>query len=678
MSHIRALALFLLLAAAAVPARAVTSSWVPLGPFGGSVDTLAVAPSAAGTLYATLGPQGAFRSTDGGVSWTPIHAGTAAGKVAVDPTRPDTIYLATIPGGLQKSVDGGGHWTTLTPPVEQVTAVAVDPVRASRVYIGTSGQRVWRSNDGGVSWQPGSVPGPNFDYIDELALSRTGGILYARSAYGTDLAKSTDAGRTWKLLDTGVSFASLTALAVAPTDPKTLYVSFDTFPRPVVSHSRDGGASWEEVATPPMSTADDEVQSLTVSPLSPGRVWAGTLTSGLFLSVDGGAHWAAVGLPPQERSVPAIAVAPSSPGILYAGVTAQGLDLGGVFASADGGASWLRRNQGLAGLSTLTVAVPPGSTDVIYAGLAGPGLLRSANAGRRWARVVLPGPPPPPYGTFLVDFEIAPSAVSTFYALATSPLWRSTDAGASWITAYAEPDGPRLNFLRVDPTDPLRLWGSPSFSEDNSGVPLLRSTDGGDTWATVPTPGLGCRVADLQIAPSTPATLYVAGVFSDFPGTCKISRPYVMRSTDGGATWAEADGGLSAHSVTALAVDPRDSRLLYVGTRGDYLIAGRGVWKSADGGASWVQAGDALKGLDISAVITSPLPGVVWAASPSVAWEAGPGRVFRSTDGGASWSDLTGGLQAALINQLLSDPADPSRIYAATSGGVWVLEDVAP
>jgi photosystem II stability/assembly factor-like uncharacterized protein len=660
----------LILAAAAVPARAAAPAWTPLGPFGGSVQTLAVAPSDARTVYAALGVQGAFRSADGGVSWTPIHAGTAASNVAVDPTRPGTIYLATIPGGLQKSVDGGGHWTALTPPFQNVMAIAVDPVRSSRIYIGTYAQGIWRSTDGGASWRPASVqiPGASFTSVEEFAPARTGGIVYART--DTRLFKSLDAGLTWKPAGVALGFDILPAIAVAPTDPKTVYVSFDTGLRTGVSRTQDGGVSWQEVAAPPLSTSTDGVLSLAVSPLSPTRVWAGTLASGLFLSVDGGAHWAAAGLPAQERSVLAVAVAPSSPGTLYAGMTAQGTDLGGVFASADGGASWLRRNQGLAGLSTLTVAVPPGSPDVIYAGLAGPGLLRSGNSGKRWTRVVLPDPPPPEVGTFLVDFEIAPSSISTFYALAGSWLWRSTDAGASWIEAHADPDGPYLRFLRVDPADTLRLWGSPAFSFDYGSIPLLRSTDGGDTWATVPTPDLGCHVADLQFAPSTPSTLYLAGAKSGLSYSCKISQAYVLRSTDGGATWTEADAGIPAHSVTALAVDPRDSRLLYAATGGDYQVSGRGVWKSADGGASWTRAGDALKGLDITAITTSPLPGVVWAA--------GFGTVFRSADSGATWSDVTGGLQAATIDRLLIDPADPRRIYAATSGGIWVLEDEVP
>jgi photosystem II stability/assembly factor-like uncharacterized protein len=145
----------------------------------------------------------------------------------------------------------------------------------------------------------------------------------------------------------------------------------------------------------------------------------------------------------------------------------------------------------------------------------------------------------------------------------------------------------------------------------------------------------------------------------------------LFRSTDHGATWTEADLGLAAPSVTALAVDPLNPRLVYAGTGGEYVLDnGDGVWKSADGGASWARAGDALKGRTITALATSPVVGVVWAASH--------GAVFRSADGGATWSDRTDGLQSAMVYKLLIDPTEPQRIYAATSGGLWVLTDDAP
>src|ERR1700710_2067352 len=125
-------AVFLLAALlAAVPASAQTPTWKPLGPFGGSVPTLTVDPTAAGGLYATLGPQGVFRSRDGGGSWAPIHGGETRGNVAVDPSRPATLYLAE--NGVQKSTDGGDHWSDLGLRAD-VLAIAVDPARPSRLY----------------------------------------------------------------------------------------------------------------------------------------------------------------------------------------------------------------------------------------------------------------------------------------------------------------------------------------------------------------------------------------------------------------------------------------------------------------------------------------------------------------------------------------------------------------
>jgi photosystem II stability/assembly factor-like uncharacterized protein len=180
---------------------------------------------------------------------------------------------------------------------------------------------------------------------------------------------------------------------------------------------------------------------------------------------------------------------------------------------------------------------------------------------------------------------------------------------------------------------------------------------------------LWCQIFDLQIAPSSPSTLYVAGAKLDSVTGCKFTTAALFRSTDDGATWTEADAGLVARSVTTLAVDPLDPRLLYAGTGGSFIYPGNGVWKSTDGGASWAMAGDELQGRTITAVAVSPL---------SVVWAATDGSVFRGAGGGAAWSDRTDGLQAVTIHELLIDPADPRRVYAATSGGVWVLEDDEP
>ena len=115
-----------------------------------------------------------------------------------------------------------------------------------------------------------------------------------------------------------------------------------------------------------------------------------------------------------------------------------------------------------------------------------------------------------------------------------------------------------------------------------------------------------------------PSTLY-AGTFTDG----------VFKSTDGGATWALANAGLTTPRVSAVAIDPSTPSTLYVASSD-----GGGVSKSTDAGATWSFADRGLPTSDVSALVIDPsVPGTLYAAS----YEGG---VFKSTDAGATWDSL--------------------------------------
>jgi photosystem II stability/assembly factor-like uncharacterized protein len=148
----------------------------------------------------------------------------------------------------------------------------------------------------------------------------------------------------------------------------------------------------------------------------------------------------------------------------------------------------------------------------------------------------------------------------------------------------------------------------------------------------------------------------------------------VFKSRDGGETWSPSGAGLPkipGNNVFCLAIDPRRPAILYAGT------LNFGIYKSTDGGASWSpsQRGLSANLLGVHALAIDPgAPGTVFAGT-------GVG-VFKTTDGGANWKPRNGGLpDAPLISDLAIDPQRPAVVYAAVvtsglyksanGGGTW-------
>jgi photosystem II stability/assembly factor-like uncharacterized protein len=649
-----AAALVLLLA---VP-LAATPRWTPLGPFGGAALALTVDPTNARVVYATTGLSGAFKSIDGGASWTPLQVDDTSANVAVDPVHPGTIYVAQSSGPVLKSTDGGAHWTVAARnaanAVFSASKIAVDPARPSRLYAAVFGG-VRSSLDGGATWRPTSrLPTPGVFSVTALAVapSPAGTVFAGTPVYG--LFKSEDGASSWKPVRDGLPSGSVEALAISPSDPRTVYVSIGSR----LFRSADGGASWQEVAKPAEARL---ISSLAVSPGLPDTVWAVDGLNGLaFRSTDGGAHWTQIG-PPGPWALN-VTVAPTSPSTVYLGTRPHGLDEGGVFASADGGTTWERRNRGLAALQVRTFAVDPANPDVLWAGVPDQGLFRSGDGGGSWERRSPEAPTPDGFPTRTVAVD--PSAPSTVYFLAPPWLWRTSDGGSSW-TQLRGPGSPppSVEILWVDPADPSKLWGAEGTALGAAGGTLLQSPDRGATWVRLSTPSPGCQIFDLAFAPSSPSTIYLAATKPGQLG-CSTPKAALFRSTDGGASWTQPNLRLNLPLAHRIAVDPVDLRLVYLATDS-------GVWKSADGGKTWARAGAKLARRTITAVAASPLARVVWASVE-------PGQIFRSRNGGATWQDWTDSLQTYGINGLTIDPAAPHRVYAFTGSGVWVIEDDAP
>ena len=168
------------------------------------------------------------------------------------------------------------------------------------------------------------------------------------------------------------------------------------------------------------------------------------------------------------------------------------------------------------------------------------------------------------------------------------------------------------------------------------------------------------RIADIVILPEDPATWYVA-----------VGSGGVWKTVNSGTTWTPLFDEQTSYSIGSLAVDPSNANTVWVGTGenhgGRHVGFGDGLYVSHDGGGSWEKRG--LEASEhISKIIVHPEdPNTLWVASQGPLWSSGGERgLFKTTDGGETWRNVLSAGEWAGVTDLLIDPRDPNRLYAAT------------
>jgi photosystem II stability/assembly factor-like uncharacterized protein len=411
--------------------------------------------------------------------------------------------------------------------------------------------------------------------------------------------------------------------------------------------ARSGGAKWGPSHGPEGGPA----LALAVAPSAPETVYVGTRGGGVFRSMNGGRSWTSAGLalqfPLTLRGVGSLAVDPRSPNTVYAGVNSR-WDGGmtyyrKVWKTTNGGRTW--RALGLKGDP---VAISPTGPPTVYASAGGVGgksrLFRSTDDGRSWqpADRGLPS-------TYLWALAFDPTAPTTVYAaMGRRGVFASGDSGASWRPVSISPAYREVTAIAVDPQHPRTVYAG-----TDAGV--IKSLDGGRSWRMVNAAmgghGVGRehrykQVSALVVDPRDSRTVYAttrcAGVF---------------KTTDGGRRWSPANAGLQPQCPWAysLALDPRAPQTLYAAD------PDRGVFKSLDGGAQWHVANAGLLSLwyTISSVAVDPQrPRTVYASTGALG-------LFKSSDGGAHWRSLVSGLDH--VDGVALDPSNPMNVLAAGS-----------
>jgi photosystem II stability/assembly factor-like uncharacterized protein len=636
---------------AAAPARA--ARWSPVGPDGGTVSVLAVAPSALRTVYAATQKGLVFRSTDAGASWSLAGPGLPSGFVSsllVDRRDASTLYagLNGLYGkGVFRSVDGGATWSSLKLPFN-VWSLAQDP-RDPEVLLAGTGIGLFRSADGGASWSPIELGSGQWDVLVVIFDPVIPGKAWAGQAVN-GIFVSVDSGVSWTPRSELPGGASPISLAVDPSSGALLAgTSLASRGRPLF-RSTDDGATW--AAT---SVRETTVFDIAASSGPTPTLYAATETA-VFRSADGGVTWTSSGR--LGRGPTCLAVPPPPASFVYAGTYASG-----VFKSTDRGTSWRHASRGLNGAEIDAFAIAPSNPSVLYARVRDWDVFRSTDGGRTW-RAAGRG-----IGLSLIlpILRVHPRDPRIAYLAADhGEIWKTTNGGTSWQSlSEGEEMGCMLTAdFQIDPVDPDNLFvsglnESTCVNNHEEGCLAFRSTDAGESWT--------CSLEDgghtLAIDPKRPASLF-AGNFQQ-----------ILRSTDAGKTWNDLAAAFlqeSGRLLSTLFAAPRSPETVYAATTS-------GIFQSIDGGTNWQPRNSGLPAQpNIYELAGSPSTArVLYAAIQQYQPATGKysGSLYRTTDGSSSWRQVAqGGLPRSLLVQMEVHPSRPDVLLVAPErGGLYRL-----
>src|SRR5215813_3893612 len=567
------------------------------------------------------------------------------------PGQPYIYYAGSASGGVFKTVDGGIHWDPVfdAQPVSSIGSLAIAASDPNTVWAGTGeawirshisvGQGIYKSTDAGKTWKLMGlektgrighvvIDPKNPDIVMACAVGHAYGPQQERGVFRT-----TDGGKTWNRVLFTDENSGCSDLVMDQSDPKTLFAGM--WPLVIHTWGRSSGG--------------------------PG--------SGLFVSHDEGATWTKItghGLPTRMTGKWGLAIARSNPKRIYALIeTGDGVPFNGNGEETDSGKLW-----------------------------------RSDDSGENWKLVS--------YDRrmggrthYYFRVEVSPDNENEVHFL-TNPYGRSTDGGQTLVGAGGGPGGGGggggfqsspggdNHDIWIDPTQPNRI----AIAND-AGVSL--SVTRGQSWQRIQLPNgqLYHVTTDNQIP------YYVYGNRQDGPSYRGPSRTGTGGGFGGGgggfgggiprSAWIGIAGGESGWATP----DPADNNIIWSSASGSGSVGGIvEVFNLKTGQARNVEvwpenvSGEIAANLKYRFVWTMPLT-----ISPHDHNKVyvGSQYVHQTTDGGNSWQiispDLTlnekskqgfsGGLTgdnigveyAGVVFAIAESPKAAGTIWAGTNDG---------
>jgi photosystem II stability/assembly factor-like uncharacterized protein len=547
--------------------------------------------------------------------------------------------------------------------------------------------------------------------VSDLALDPGNPFVFYVAMGTSGVMKTSDNGGTFSGIFAEQPVAAVGAVAVAPSDPKIVWVGTgEANDRNSSSwgngvyRSDDSGSTWTRAGLADSKT----IARVVVHPREPktawvaamGDLWVPSAERGLYKTTDGGKTWKAVlqAAAPYTNRVGCgeVAIDPSNPDVVYAVLYARqrtpwsfvagpdatdGKDLGGIFKSTDGGATWKKLDKGLPDQTgRIGLAVYARDPKIVYAlvqsaegGTANiddvrskrGGVFRSEDAGESWTRMN----PLDPRPFYFSQIRVDPTNDQRVYVLGFM-LHVSEDGGKSFREDRFKNVHSDCHALAIDPRNAERLVLG------TDGGPY-QSFDGGSHWDLLNKFAAG---EFYRVATDFSAPYRVCGGLQD---NSNWVGPSMTRSKEGitNSDWIEVAGGDGFYCV----FDETDPSVIYTESQGGELY--RFNMKNGE-----------VKPLRPEPAEGQPAFRFHWVAPliPSVhqkgvMYLAG-NRVFQLAARGEQWKAISPDLSARDVNKIMTtgsgaetfgvvytlaeSPVKAGLFWAGTDDGkVWITED---
>ncbi|MFN3192591.1 MAG: WD40/YVTN/BNR-like repeat-containing protein [Aureliella sp.] len=612
------------------------SNWTNIsdGYFGGSIGSVAVAPSNANILYVGGGEvtirgnvshgNGMWKSIDGGKTWKHIglEDSHCIPRLQIDPENPDIVYAAVLghlygpnqQRGVFKSTDGGESWKRVLFVSDEAGAVdlAMDPSNSRTLYASTwkvsrtpyslesggEGSGLWKSEDAGETWteisRNSGLPKGTLGIIGvDVSPVNTDRIWAIIEAEDGGVFRSDNGGESWRKVNDERKLRQrawyYTRIYASTQDADEVYVVNVGFHR-----STDGGETYSSIRTP-----HGDHHDLWIAPEDSERMIVAD-DGGGQVTFDGGENWSTYYNQPTSQFY-RVTTDNHVPYRIYG--AQQDNSTVRIFHRTGTGRISESDWESTAGGESGHIAPDPTNPDIVYGGSYGGFLTRLDHSTGEVRNIHVW--PDNPMGSgagankyrFQWNFPIffSPHDSTTLYT-AANVLFKTNDEGQSW--QQISPDLTR--------NAPKRLGSSGGpITKDNTSVEYYctifaalespheagvlwvgsddglvhLSQDGGESWNDVTPPELPewTQINSLEPHPTEAGGLYLAATSyksDDF-------KPYLYKTMDYGKSWELIVDGIDRkHFTRVVRADPGRAGLLYAGTES-------GMYVSFDDGASW-------------------------------------------------------------------------------------------